>query len=88
MDILNTPIFIFILSIIVAGIGAYIKSISSKVDTMITEQNVRSLIADKLAVVDANNEATKTRIERVEESLVRIEDKLDSLVELLARKRK
>lgn len=87
MDFFHSPVAFFIISSVVAVVGAYIRNINSKVDKMVTEQHVRELIADKMDVVGANYEAVKTRTERVEDSLIRIEEKLDALITSLARRK-
>lgn len=74
------------LAAVTASVGAvftYIRGVNEKINRMITETKVRTLIQDKMAIIDVTTEATKARLERVEESLVRLEDKMDKVLSFL-----
>ncbi len=79
-DLFQSPLILLIISGIIAAIASYIRTINNKVSSMITEPRVRELIEDKLEAIHVNNESTNRRLTRLEEGMLRIEEKIDLLL--------
>lgn len=60
--------------------------IKSDLANKVEDKNVRDIIADKVEALKQVDTALADRIQKVEEELIRINDKLDLILELLYKK--
>jgi len=84
LEFIAEHLILFILTSCLAALGAYMRSLTNKINAMVTEERVKELIKEKLERLEDRHEATQERLNRIEGTAERIENKIDRI--LLAKK--
>ncbi len=67
-------------STVITYIGSFMKKAHDHMNQIVPESRVREIINERLQIVHSDSNATKDRLERVEDTLVRVEEKIDRIL--------
>ncbi len=56
-------------ALLVMGLAYYFRTLSTNVSKMMSEEETKDLLDDKMAIIDVELEATKSRLDRIEAAL-------------------
>lgn len=80
MSYFQASMILLVVSTIITYIGTFMKKVHDHLNLIVPEHRVREIINERMQVIHVESMSTKDRVDRLEDSLSRIESKIDQIL--------